>query len=262
MAIGLGLLIGNGMSKSLRQLTCAVNAMQNGTLDQQVNITSRDEVGVLAHAFNAMSRDLAASHRKLLEPHLTISRQAEQLAEMAIRDSLTGLHNRRHFDDVAQAMYDQSQRYGHPFVIVLADIDHFKRINDGFSHATGDAVLREVGMLLCRHIRSSDIVARYGGEEFAFAFPESTIDAAVDCCERLRNDIASHSWRTIHPDLAVTMSFGVTADMSAGGVEGMIAAADHLLYAAKVQGRNRVCRYDRHEAPVAEVTAEPALQSQ
>jgi two-component system cell cycle response regulator len=262
IAVGLGLLVGNRMSQSLRQLTGAVKAMQDGTLHQQVDIASRDEVGVLAHAFNAMSRDLAASHQRLLDSHRTISRQAEQLAELAVRDSLTGLHNRRHFDELAQAMYDHSHRYGQPLVIALADIDHFKRINDGFSHATGDAVLREIAALLRAHIRSSDLVARYGGEEFAFAFPESQLDAAAECCERLQQSIAAHPWRNIHPELAVTMSFGVTADVSAGGVEAMLAAADHLLYAAKTQGRNRVVRSEDNAGSTTVPTALLALQGQ
>jgi diguanylate cyclase (GGDEF)-like protein len=205
-----------------------------------VAIASRDEVGVLARAFNAMSDELAQSHERLQASYRTISQQADQLREQAIRDALTGLYNRRYFDERAAWMYQQSIRYGHPMAVAIGDVDNFKTINDKFSHAIGDAVLRELSDLLRQHLRSSDLAARYGGEEFVFAFPQTGIAEAAECCERLRQIIAAHPWRQIHPDLAVTISLGVAAEQAPGGIEPMLAAADHQLYAAKLMGRNRV----------------------
>jgi len=127
-----------------------------------------------------------------------------------------------------------------PLSVMIGDIDFFKKINDRFSHATGDAVLRQVGAILREHTRGSDVVARYGGEEFVIAFPETELDEAAAFCERLRQKIESHPWRDIHADLAVTMSMGLNGDVGLGSVEKMLAAADALLYQAKHAGRNRV----------------------
>jgi len=239
-AIGLGLVVGNRLSASLRQLTGAIRGMQQGSLRQRVDIASRDEVGMLARAFNAMSDELAASHERLQTSHHTISQQADQLREQAIRDSLTGLYNRRYFDEHAAAAHQHSIRHGHPFAVAIGDVDHFKSINDEFSHAIGDAVLREIGSLLRLHLRSSDLAARYGGEEFVFAFPETGLAEATECCERLRRIVEAHPWRLIQPGLKVTVSLGVTAELSPGGLAAMLADADHHLYAAKLNGRNRV----------------------
>jgi GGDEF domain-containing protein len=170
-AIGLGLVVGNRLSASLRKLTGAIRNMQQGSLRQQVDIASRDEVGILARTFNAMSDELAESHERLQALHRTVSEQAEQLREQAIRDSLTGLHNRRCFDERAASAYQHAIRHGQPMAVAIGDIDHFKSINDRFSHAVGDAVLREVGNLLRLHLRSSDLAARYGGEDSYSGFP-------------------------------------------------------------------------------------------
>jgi len=241
IATGLGFLLGNGLSRSLRQLTGAINRLDDGVLAQEVAIKTRDEVGTLAKAFNAMSSRLAASRAQLQEQNRTITQQAEQLREQAIRDSLTGLYNRRHFDERAKTLYEHAQRHDQPLAIVLGDIDTFKTINDDFSHATGDAVLREVAELLRQHTRSSDIVARYGGEEFVLALPESSLSEAVDCCERLRQSIATHDWAALHPTLSVTISLGVSCDHALGGIDAMLTDADQFLYQAKMRGRNRTC---------------------
>jgi diguanylate cyclase (GGDEF)-like protein len=256
MAVALGLLVGTGMSRSLRKLTVAVRNMQGGTLRQQVDTRSRDEVGELARAFNAMSSELAESHAQLQASHFTISRQAAQLQELAIRDALTGLANRRHFDDLAARMYDHALRHGRPMAVAICDVDFFKRINDEFSHAIGDAVLRELGELMRLHLRSSDLAARYGGEEFVFAFPDSDLDAAAECCERLRHSIERHPWHTLHVDLKVTISVGLVGNLALGGVQSMLAAADRLLYEAKISGRNRLCRAADERASSS---ASPAL---
>lgn len=240
LAVGLGLLLGSRLSRSLRVLTRAIRKMKGGALRQRVEVTSRDEVGVLAGAFNAMSDALARSTEALEESNRKIRAQADQMREMAERDGLTKLYNRRHFETLTQPLYEQAARYVRPLAVMIGDIDFFKRINDGFSHATGDEVLRHVGRLLAEHTRTSDVVARYGGEEFVIAFPETELGEAAAFCERLRQIIEAHPWRDIHPDLKVTMSMGLNADLQQGSVEKMLAAADTLLYQAKHAGRNRV----------------------
>ena len=248
MAIGLGLLVGSRLSRSLRRLTRALAGMEHGALRQHVEVGSHDEIGTLARAFNAMSDALAASTEALQASHQKISQQAEELRELAIRDALTQLYNRRHFDGYTPRLYEQSVRYTRPLSVMIGDIDFFKKINDRFSHATGDAVLREVGKLLREHTRASDVVARYGGEEFVIAFPETELTVAAEFCERLRQRIEAHPWQRIHPELAVTMSMGLSGDLSLGSVEHMLKAADALLYQAKSTGRNRVCHQAEERA--------------
>jgi len=241
LALGLGLLLGTRLSRSARALTRAVRFMQGGALRQRVAVASRDEIGVLADAFNHMSEELARSHDALEASHRMISEQADQLREMAERDTLTKLFNRRHFDASTKPLFEQAARYVRPLAVMIGDIDFFKRVNDRFSHATGDEVLRRVGRLLAEHSRASDVVARYGGEEFVICFPETELDEAAAFCERLRQIIEAHPWRDIHPELTVTMSMGLNGDLALGSVERMLAAADALLYQAKHGGRNRVC---------------------
>ena len=241
LALLLGVLLSRGLSRTLTRLTDAVRAMHGGSLLQRVPVQGRDEVAALASAFNEMSEQLAHSHAELHASHQTILEQAEQLRELSVRDALTALYNRRHFDEQAITLFNQAVRHQRPLSLVIGDIDFFKRINDQFSHATGDAVLRKVGEILRGHMRLSDLVARYGGEEFVIALPETALPQAAALCDKLRELIEGFPWHEVHPDLKVTMSMGVCADIAAGTAEAMLQKADALLYRAKETGRNRVC---------------------
>ena len=241
LALVLGVLLSRGMSRKLSHLTGAVRAMHGGSLLQRVPVEGRDEVATLASAFNDMSEKLARTHEELQASHQTILAQAEQMRELSVRDALTKLHNRRHFDERATTLFSHAVRHKQPFTMVIGDIDFFKKINDQFSHATGDAVLRHVGEILRSHMRLSDLVARYGGEEFVLALPETELPQAAALCDKLRHMIEHFPWHEVHPDLKVTMSMGVYADLAAGTAEAMLQKADALLYRAKQTGRNRVC---------------------
>ncbi len=241
MALSLGLFLGHRLGGDLRQLTGAIEAMGEGRLRQTVQIKSRDEIGLLAGAFNRMSEDLAQAHEKLQQSHAQITQQAAMLKELSVRDELTKLYNRRHYDAQLNQLFEQSRRYKHPLTVMIGDLDHFKRINDTFSHAIGDVVLRHVAVILQKYTRQSDIVARYGGEEFVIAFPETSIEQAHALCERLRAAIEAAPWHQIAPGLRVTMSLGLCDDLTLESAEKMVAGADELLYYAKEHGRNRVC---------------------
>lgn len=241
LTLVLGLVFGNRLSGALRRLTSAIQAVGDGELKQHVVVKSRDEVGVLALAFNRMSDELIKSHTELRESHEQIRLQAEQLKELSVRDALTQLHNRRYFDEQARHLFEQAVRYRHPLAVMIGDIDHFKRINDTFSHAMGDTVLRQVAEILRSKVRAADIVARYGGEEFVIVFPQTSLEQAAAACESLRIQIQDYPWHELHPDLKVTMSMGLNANLDAGSMDAMLTAADGLLYVAKTSGRNRVC---------------------
>lgn len=169
-----------------------------------------------------------------------LARQAEELDRLAKCDGLTGLHNRRYFDERIAEEVSRAHRYGRPLAVVLADVDHFKHINDRWSHAIGDAVLRELADTLRSGCRDTDLVARYGGEEFVLAFPEADAATAAALCERLRARIADRDWSGTADGLITTVSFGVAGLEADGTPASLLRAADVNLYRAKHAGRNRV----------------------
>jgi diguanylate cyclase (GGDEF)-like protein len=240
IAIFLGAFVGRRLGGDLGILTRAVKAVGEGSLGQEVRIRSRDEVGVLAGAFNRMSTELARAREEVEQSAAQIREQAARLQELSIRDDLTGLYNRRYFDEQATSLYAQARRYQQPLTFVVGDIDYFKRINDRFSHAVGDEVLRRIAVVFRTHMRESDVVARYGGEEFVMALINTPAPQAAVACEKLRRALEGYPWHEIHPDLRVTMSLGLCDWLVLGGPEPMIGAADGQLYRAKEEGRNRV----------------------
>src|SRR5205823_14807028 len=180
--------------RRVSRVTTAIEAMGRGDLYQRVDESTGDELGTMAATFNQMSKELYESRER-------IERQTIQLRELSVRDELTGLHNRRHFDEHAATAFAHARRYRRPLTVMMCDIDHFKKINDRFTHAVGDDVLRHVARVLQTNIRGSDILARYGGEEFAIIFTESQPAEALALAERIRGSIESHPWREIDPEL-------------------------------------------------------------
>lgn len=222
-----GVLFGNRLVASLNQLMDALRALKpGGELPEMLTVRSRDEIGLLAETYNHMSRLLDEAHRELREQN--------------IRDHLTDLYNRRYFDEQARSMYAHTRRHKRPLCVMMTDVDHFKKINDGYSHAVGDRVLQRVARLLHDNIRSSDIVARFGGEEFAAVFPESSLEQAREHCEALRRLVATEPWDAIAPGLVVTISIGLSDRIELGSFDAVLEDADTQLYKAKENGRNRI----------------------
>ena len=172
--------------------------------------------------------------RRLLEKTLELERLATQ-------DNLTGLYNRRHADAWLTQQLRLGVRHPQPLTVALADIDHFKLVNDQHSHATGDEVLRRVAAILKARCRDTDMVARYGGEEFLFCFPGTGLDEAQALCEDLRAAVAAADWTDVGLVRPVTVSFGLAAATPNATLEALLREADRRLYAAKDSGRNRVC---------------------
>lgn len=163
-----------------------------------------------------------------------------ELEELANRDGLTGLLNRRHFMDSAEAELRRAERYGRPVVVALADLDFFKSVNDTHGHSAGDLVLQAFARMMREGVRGTDLLCRYGGEEFAFLFPESTVEQAGGLCERFRHRFAVEPVR-LHSgvEIRVTVSIGL-ADAAGRPLEIALREADKALYVAKRGGRNRV----------------------
>lgn len=163
-----------------------------------------------------------------------------ELEEQATHDKLTGLLNRRFADDYLQREIDNSHRNNREFTIALADIDHFKQINDLHSHAIGDAVLCRVAEILTNRCRKTDVVARYGGEEFLLCFPDTNASFAEQICSQIRSAVEKEDWSAIGRNIRITLSFGVAEVGNDSRRTSILSDADTRLYKAKNKGRNLV----------------------
>jgi diguanylate cyclase (GGDEF)-like protein len=169
---------------------------------------------------------------------LIVARETAQF--QATHDALTGLWNRTAILAILERELDRGARTGSAPVVMIMDLDHFKRINDSYGHLAGDAVLREIGVRLAGAVRSYDWVGRYGGEEFLLVLGDcNAADARVQA-ERVRQAIASPAIMTPAGEIAVTITIGVAGPQCLPSAHDVLAAADAALYRAKQQGRNRV----------------------
>jgi diguanylate cyclase (GGDEF)-like protein len=226
---------------SLLSDTLQVERRVKELLDQAAGLSEREKIHGFKHFLNGWR---------------------QRMNTMANVDKLTGLFNRRFFDNQLAFEVDRATRYGHAVSLLMIDIDHFKKINDAQGHQKGDEVIATVGALVEANTRSSDIAARYGGEEMAVILPETTREQAAIAAEKLRRRIESES--EARTRVSVTVSIGVAtveppragaraeavagAAPPGGGARGadkptparLVEAADAALYAAKERGRNRV----------------------
>jgi len=177
--------------------------------------------------------------RKHVEEELRAAKKyAEELAQ---KDELTGLKNRRAFFEQGHRIFEQSKRFGHPVSVIMMDIDHFKMINDTYGHSVGDKVLHAVAEPLQRLVREIDVVARMGGEEFAFALPETGLEDAANLAERLRSEIEELVVTNDGHQIKITASFGVvTCKDGNENIDALLTDADDALYVAKNNGRNQI----------------------
>ncbi len=168
----------------------------------------------------------------------------DALCELSSQDPLTGLANRRHFELALDREIDRVARAGEPALVLMVDIDHFKRVNDTYGHATGDLVLKSVAHVLQGCIRPMDTVSRIGGEEFAIILPNCPLDFGQTAAERVRNKVQSRSV-LIAPgqEVSVTVSIGgaFAPQWARIPAQQWLSRADQQLYLAKSQGRNRTC---------------------
>lgn len=173
-----------------------------------------------------------------------------RLQNLAIHDPLTGLYNRLYLDDALERELLRSRRSAQPIGLVMADLDHFKRINDSHGHLAGDRILREIARLLATQARASDICCRFGGEEFLLILPQMSKGKALERAERMRQAVAAMEFRVGSSVLRITASFGVASFPDDGSTaDELLATADNALYAAKAAGRNRV---EAAQAPAAQ----------
>ena len=211
------------------------------------------EVLALLHVYFAPGADgtntLSETQRSLLRVFteqialaLSNLKLRDSLRQQSIRDSLTGLFNRRYLEESLSLEIQRAKRNNSPFSVIMIDLDHFKRFNDTHGHEAGDAVLQALGGFLQRHVRAGDIACRYGGEEFTLVLPGSTLALAQQRAEELSEGV-----RSLHVDFngsslgPFSLSAGVATFPNHGeGAEMILQAADMALYKAKNEGRDRV----------------------
>jgi diguanylate cyclase (GGDEF)-like protein len=183
-----------------------------------------------------------ALRRRYHESVAQLASLTGRLRELAMIDSLTGVLNRRAFLDHADGEWVRHRRHNHPLSCAMIDVDGFKRINDTFGHAAGDAVLEHIGALLRASLRASDLSARLGGDEFIALMPETNMEGALSTSERLLARVAARPLTVLDQNLAATLSIGVAAAEGCNNLEDLMAKADQALYRAKKEGKARVCR--------------------
>jgi len=188
-----------------------------------------------------MIRGQATEEGKLRAMTVSLSARSETLEHAALTDGLTGMQNRRYFDDALKEYLEEFRRIEKPVGLMILDLDHFKQVNDTHGHDVGDEVLRAVAGCLRGMTRYHDVVARLGGEEFAVVTPNMDAELLSKFAERIRKAIANMSVLSGNVRLKITTSVGLAVWDRKETAEDFYRRADRQLYEAKRQGRNRVC---------------------
>jgi diguanylate cyclase (GGDEF)-like protein len=223
-------------------------------LDQQIRLLDGGASDTITKPFHAA--ELVARlrlHLKLKRLQDELREKNAMLARMSTTDPVTGLRTRRYVAEVLNIEWIRARRYRTPLSVMMADLDHFKRVNDQYGHPAGDAVLRGVSDVLRQTLRAPDVAGRYGGEELLVILPQTEAAGAAQMAERWREAVEKATFRS--PDgqsVGVTVSIGVAAfDAAHASPEDLVSDADAALYRAKNGGRNRVETAEAAESAAA-----------
>jgi diguanylate cyclase len=215
-----------------------------------IELTSPEQlrvaIGYLIAENNKMRKETNNLQSHLDESHQQIENLRENLEvaeETGMRDPLTSLWNRRAFDHMLELQVETAAKNNTPICLILADVDHFKKVNDGFGHLIGDEILRLVAGTISKNVKGRDFVARFGGEEFALILPQTALDNALKLALQVRHQLEIQKWfvsKRNQPVGTITASFGVAQLLLGESKEALVGRADSKLYEAKLAGRNRV----------------------
>lgn len=253
LMVPLGFEVVRHIVRPINGLTRAASAFAAGQLDQRVDDKRRDEIGDLNRTFNAMADELACSHNKLIKLNAELEDRVLQrtteleeankrLAEMAARDSLTGLYNRRHFGNLLGQLFAEASRYNTELTCLMFDLDNFKRVNDTLGHQTGDHLLQMTARIIRETIRESDVAVRYGGDEFVILLPQTSPGDARISAERLLERFRKQLMEELPEANIATLSIGLASreeDRPKNAMD-LVNLADEALYLAKAGGKNRI----------------------
>ena len=230
-----------------------------------IPITSNDEFGELAKQFNDLSynlnianselqsrvdyadEELIKTNNVLLERSKELMDLNDEFKKLSVTDSLTGLFNRRYFEETLAREMEVSKRHGDTNSLLVIDIDHFKKVNDTYGHMHGDTVIKMIAAVMKGRLRESDVLCRIGGEEFVVICRRADKEDAVELAEDIRKTVKGQITNTGNDEIKVTISIGVvtvTKDNIDAYVENIFKYADIALYHSKDKGRDRVIHYD------------------
>jgi diguanylate cyclase (GGDEF)-like protein len=251
LAIGLAAyVLGLTIVRPLGRLTHGAAKVAAGDLEVKLPVVSGGEVGFLTEAFNNMVARLRQGQEELATINGILTEKNKELQVLSITDSLTGLHNRKHFMEALAGEVARSRRLKHPFAVMMIDTDNFKKYNDTLGHQVGDALLKKLGAIFTGSLRNVDCASRYGGDEFIVLLPGVKKGGAFEVAERIRGLVAAMTMSDDAGAVAATVSIGVAAFPEHGDTpEAIIASADSALYHAKRNGRNRVVIASRDLQP-------------
>lgn len=222
-------------------LLLVANEGEEQQLIRAIDLGVNDYISAPVDTNELLARVRTQVKRKRLNDQLRES--VQQTMEMAVRDGLTGLNNRRYFDRHAAALFNNAVIAGKPISLIVLDIDHFKMVNDTYGHQVGDEVLKTFAERISKNVRGKDLACRFGGEEFVVAMPDTDQELAFIVADRMRREVAADPFSVQGGDqqVAVTMSAGVSAITGPDDtMEDWLRRADEALYAAKRAGRNQV----------------------
>ncbi|ABC29911.1 Response regulator containing a CheY-like receiver domain and a GGDEF domain [Hahella chejuensis KCTC 2396] len=244
-SIGLGAAVSLYVARPIEGLIKHVENAADGRPYEDTLPASLFEVKRLTGTFNSMSRSINELRNNIesqvFERTKELDKENLELREIAARDSLTGLYNRRFFQNRLNYEFNRAKRYGSGLTLVLLDIDHFKIINDTKGHPAGDEVLIRLSSFLSQSLRSSDLIARIGGEEFCIILPEHLDEGVKTFIDRLRIEISLLDFQHEGEAFQVTCSFGVAEYRNESShPKDILKKADEALYQAKRTGRNRI----------------------
>ena len=244
------------ITRQITRIIDGIRGFEQGDFHARLKIVSRDELGSLSVAFNTMADrlqanigDLENARIKTEDANRTLEMRVKERTEelekvlkevetMATIDSLTGIFNRRKFNEMLLLEYNRTIRYRRSAALIMIDIDFFKNVNDAFGHQVGDLVLIEIAKLLSVSARNVDTLCRWGGEEFAVLLPETNLQQASVVAEHFRHIVSNHLFSVVGQ---LTISIGVSELCLDETAEQWLHRTDHFLYTAKSCGRNNVC---------------------
>jgi diguanylate cyclase (GGDEF)-like protein len=248
LLLGIGVvayLLGLTIVRPLDNLISGAAKVATGDLDVDLPLSSRGELGYMTEVFNHMVEQLRFGRKELDEANQTLRERNQELQELSVTDSLTGLFNRKHMWETLARELEGFKRHQRPLAVLMIDIDHFKRYNDTRGHLAGDEVLRRMGDIFHRSLRVSDYAARYGGEEFLAVLPDTDSAMAAQAAERLRGLVADEPFADGPGPGRITVSIGVASTSQHDSEpESLVRNADTALYRAKKAGRNRVVAFE------------------
>jgi diguanylate cyclase (GGDEF)-like protein len=226
-----------------------------GRLGIRCPVSRRDEIGRLGMAFNRMADQHQRTHEHMVrlntELEERVAERTEQLRDLASRDPLTGLYNRRHFSEVLERGFSEALRYETDLTCIMLDLDDFKKVNDDYGHHVGDEVLTATAGTIVAQLRSSDAAARFGGDEFIALLPRTGADQARILGERIVEQFSKDTSGLV-PGRRLTLSMGIASlyTLDAADSEPLVQAADHALYQAKAAGKACIITADPTAKPL------------